>query len=48
MKAFMAISQAVRDVLLFFVCAAILILGIISTWLVDAETLRQCKENHND
>jgi hypothetical protein len=44
----MSVSQAVRDVLLTFVCMAIFTLHALAVWLVDEETIRRYKETHND
>jgi hypothetical protein len=40
----MGVSQAVRDVLLTFVCMAVVILTGIAMWLADEETVRRLKE----
>lgn len=48
MKAFMSVSQAVRDTILMVLCAAMFLLNFLATWLVDAETLQRYKETHND
>lgn len=47
-KVFMQVSQAVRDVLLMFICAAMFTLNALAIWLVDEDTLRRYKETHND
>lgn len=48
MKSFMAVSQAVRDMLLTVVCMAMFALHALAIWLVDEETIRRYKESHND
>ena len=44
----MTVSQAVRDTILMFLCAAMFLLHFIAVWLVDAETIQRYKETHNE
>lgn len=47
MKAFMHVSQAIRDTMIFFLCMAMGVLMAVVSWLADEETNRIYKERHN-
>lgn len=44
----MAVSQAIRDTMLTFVCVALILLTAIGQWLMDEQSVRKMKEKLND